>query len=148
MLSFAVTAGSSLITPATFEIAEEFNVSVTASILSLTVFVIGLACGPVIAAPISETYGRNVVYKVTAPLYMVFLVGAGFSKSFGSLLACRLLAGIAGAPVLAVGAGSTADMYPLHNRAIATSCFIMMPFLGPSIGPVIGGFVAQFMGWR
>ena len=24
----------------------------------------------------------------------------------------------------------------------------MMPFLGPSLGPVIGGFAAQFKGWR
>jgi MFS family permease len=79
---------------------------------------------------------------------MLFLVGAGFSKSFGSLLACRLLAGVVGAPVLAVGAGTTADLYPAHNRALASSVFIMMPFLGPAIGPVIGGFAAQFKGWR
>ncbi len=57
---------------------------------------------------------------------MLFLVGAGLTKSFAGLLVCRLLAGIAGAPVLAVGAGSSADMYPIHNRAVATSCFIMM----------------------
>jgi len=110
--------------------------------------VLGLAFGPVLAAPISETFGRNVVYKVTPPIFMLFTVGAGFSKSLGSLLVCRLLAGVAGAPVLAVGAGTSADMYPVHNRAIATSMFIMMPFLGPSIGPVIGGFASQFMGWR
>ena len=126
-LAFAVTTGSSLITPSTFEIAEHFNVSRTASILSLSLFVLGLALGPVIGAPISETFGRSVVYKVSAPVYMLFLVGAGFSKSFGSLLVCRLLAGMAGAPVLAVGAGSNADMYVLHNRALATACFIMMP---------------------
>lgn len=54
----------------------------------------------------------------------------------------------AAGPVLAVGAGSSADLYPTHNRAIATSIFIMMPFMGPSFGPVIGGFAAQFKGWR
>ena len=147
-LAFAVTAGSSIITPGTLQIAEDFQISRTVAILPLTVFVLGLAFGPVIAAPISETYGRSVVYKVSAPLYMLFLVGAGFSKSLGSLLVCRLLAGTIGGPVLAVGAGSNADMFPVHNRAVATSFFIMMPFLGPSLGPVIGGFAAQFKGWR
>ncbi len=147
-LACAVTCGSSLITPAVPEIAEHFEVSRTAAILSLTLYVLGLALGPVIAAPISETYGRSIVYKITAPLFLLFILGAGFSKSLGSLLVCRLLAGAAGAPVLAVGAGSTADMYPVHTRALASSVFIMMPFLGPSLGPVIGGFAAYYKGWR
>ena len=61
-LAFAVTAGSSLITPSVPEIAEHFQVSRTAAILSLTLYVLGLAFGPVLAAPISETYGRSIVY--------------------------------------------------------------------------------------
>lgn len=164
-LGFSVTCGSSLITPATPEIAQRFDVSRTASILSLSLFVLGLAVGPMIAAPISETFGRSVVYKVSAVAYMLFIVGAGFSNSFGGLLVCRFLAGTIGGPVLAVGAGTNADMYAAKDRAIASSCFIMMPvrchpfsafavlltllqFLGPSLGPVIGGFAAQFKGWR
>ena len=87
------------------------------------------------------------MYKVTPPIFMLFLVGAGFSKSFGGLLVCRLLAGASGGPVLAVGAGSNADIFPPHTRALATSLFVMMPFLGPSLGPVIGGFAAYFKDW-
>ena len=147
-LAFAVTCGSSLITPATPEIEEHFGVSRTAAILPLTLYVIGLAFGPVLGAPISETFGRSIVYKFTAPVFMLFLIGAGFSKSFGSLLICRFFAGTAGAPVLAVGAGSNADMYPPQTRAVAVSFFITMPFLGPALGPILGGFTAQFMRWR
>ena len=147
-LAFAVTAGTSIITPSTTEIAIQFNVSREAAILALTLYVLGLALGPVIAAPISETFGRSVVYKVTPLPFLLFLIGAGFSKSYGSLLVCRLLAGIAGAPVLAVGAGSNADMYPTRSREVAVAFFIMMPFLGPAVGPVIGGFAAQYKGWR
>ena len=147
-LAFAVTIGTSMISPATLEIAAEFNVSRTAAILPLTLFTIGLATGPLIAAPISETWGRTVVYKVTGFTYLLFLVGSGFSKSYASLLVCRLLAGISGGPVLAVGAGSMADMYYPQNRAISSTSFISMPFLGPSLGPIIGGFAAYYKGWR
>lgn len=136
MIAFATTSGSSLISPAAPLIAIDFGVSRTAALLSITVYVVGLATGPMIAAPISENYGRNVVYKCTGLIFMLFLIGAGFTDSFGGLLVCRLLAGMAGGPVLAVGAGSNADMFPLHQRAVATSFFIMMPFLGPSVGPV------------
>jgi hypothetical protein len=80
-----------------------------------------------IAAPISETYGRSVVYKVSSLAFMFFVLGAGFSKSFASLLVCRFFAGTLGGPVLAVGAGTNADMYAPKDRAIASSLFVMMP---------------------
>ncbi|KAI6861390.1 putative MFS polyamine transporter [Hortaea werneckii] len=147
-LSFAVTAGSSLITPSTPEIAQQFSISRTVSILSLSLFVFGLGIGPMIAAPISETLGRNMVYKISGLVYMLFILGAGFSETLASLLVCRFFAGVAGGPVLAVGAGTNADVFPLHLRAVSSSFYIMAPFLGPSIGPVIGGFAAQFKGWR
>lgn len=108
MLSFAVTAGSSLISPATPDMAAHFQVSRTVAILPLTLYVLGLGFGPVLAAPISETFGRNVVYRATSPIFILFLAGSGLIKSFGSLLVCRLLAGLVGGPVLAVGAGSSA----------------------------------------
>jgi MFS family permease len=116
-----------MITPSTPEIAERFGVSRTVSILALSLFVLGLAVGPMIAAPISETYGRSVVYKVSALAYMLFILGAGFSDSLASLLVCRFFAGTIGGPVLAVGAGTNADMYAAKDRAIASSFFIMMP---------------------
>lgn len=147
-ISFAVTAGSSLITPAIPEIAQDFNVSRTAAVGSLSIYVLGLALGPILAAPISESYGRKVVYAITTPIALLFLVGAGFTKSYAGLLVCRFLAGAAGAPPLAVGAGTNADLFPQHVRAVAVCFFIMMPFLGPALGPVIGGFVAQYKGWR
>ncbi|KAK0277036.1 hypothetical protein LTS00_014312 [Friedmanniomyces endolithicus] len=147
-LSFATTTGSSMITPATPEIARYFDVSRTASILSLSLFVLGLGLGPIIAAPISEKFGRGVVYKASGPVYMLFILGSGFSKSFGGLLVCRLLAGMSGGPVLAVGSGTIADMFPPRHRAIASGTYVMAPFLGPALGPVIGGFAAQYKGWR
>ena len=52
-ISFAVTAGSSLITPAVPDIAQHFDVSRTAAIGSLSIYVLGLAFGPILAAPIS-----------------------------------------------------------------------------------------------
>lgn len=101
-----------------------------------------------IAAPISETFGRRVVYRFSLPVSALFTLGAGFSKSFGSLLVCRFFAGATGSPVLAVGAGTLADMFPLKIRANATAAFLMSPFLGPALGPFLGGFVAQYKDWR
>lgn len=126
-LGFAVTCGSSLITPASPEIASHFDTSRTVAILSLSLFVLGLGLGPIIAAPVSEMFGRSVVYKVSAPVFMLFILGAGFSTDLGGLLVCRFLAAMFGGPVLAVGGGTNADLYDAKNRALASSLFIMMP---------------------
>lgn len=126
-----MTAASSIITPANRDLQVYFGVSRTVAILPLTLYVIGLGLGPTIAAPVSEMYGRSIVYKVTLPVCILFLVGSGLSKSFVSLCVTRILAGIAGGPVLAVGAGTNADTFLPKDRAFSSSLFIMMPFLGP-----------------
>ncbi|KAK8211191.1 hypothetical protein BKA81DRAFT_406518 [Phyllosticta paracitricarpa] len=86
--------GSSVCTPAVFEVREKFNVSTTAGLLGLSLYVFGLAFGPVMAAPISETAGRNVVYITTFPIFMLFTmrrvlrfirVTSGFNRNTGAL---------------------------------------------------------------
>jgi MFS family permease len=120
-----------MITPGTFAIAHEFNVSHTAALLPLSLFVLGLAIGPLLAAPISETRGRAIVYKLSMPLYMLFIMGAGLSKTFAGLLICRTLAAMTGAPCLAVGAGTVADLFEPYKMAAPGSLVVMAPFFGP-----------------
>jgi MFS family permease len=137
-----------MITPGVFAIAHKFHVSHTAALLPLSLFVLGLAIGPMLAAPISETRGRAIVYKVSMPLYMLFILGAGFSDSFAGLLVCRTLAAIAGAPCLAVGAGTVADLFEPKRMAAPGALVVMAPFLGPCLGPVIGGLAATYTEYR
>lgn len=74
-----------------------------------------------LASPLSEQFGRSIVYKVTAPAYLLFTVGAGLSDSFASLVICRLFAGLSSGPVLAVGSGTNADLYAPKDRAFSAS---------------------------
>lgn len=101
-----------------------------------------------LAAPLSETYGRHYVSQLSIPLSMLFTLGAGFSDTFAALLVCRFFAGFFGSPVLAVGLGTQADLFPPRLIALTTSFTLMAPFLGPCLGPVVGGFAAQYKGWR
>ena len=128
--------------------ARQFHLSLTAAILPLTVYVLGLGFGPMISAPLSETYGRRAVYLVTTPPSLLFTLGAGLAQNFATLLVCRFLAGVFGSACLAVGAGSNSDLYAPFKRAAATSFFLLAPFLGPAFGPPVGGFAAQSKGWR
>lgn len=130
------TFGSSVYTASIDGVQEEFHVSSTVALLGLALYVVGLGFGPVLGAPVSETLGRNMVYRISTPICMVFTLGAGFSQTITQLVVCRFLAGLFGSPVLAVGAGSNADMWPPRIRAVSTSVFMMAPFAGPALGYV------------
>lgn len=67
---------------------------------------------------------------------MLFILGSGFCQTFPALVVCRFLAGLIGSPCLAIGAGTAADIFVPHKRAMATSMFIAAPFTGPVLGCV------------
>lgn len=58
---FVVAFASSVITADIAGVAEEFNVSEEAALVSISVFVVGFGVGPMIFAPLSEVYGRQVI---------------------------------------------------------------------------------------
>lgn len=127
------TFGSSVYTPAIPEVARHFNVGPTTAIVPLTSYVLGLAAGPVISAPISETFGRRIVYLALFPISLLFTLGSGLAKSFVTLVICRFLAGAIGAGALAIGAGTNSDMYSSLKRAPVASVFLLAPFAGPAL---------------
>jgi len=148
LISFTGTLGSSIYTPAFPTIMKDFRVSPTVALLPLSIYVLALGFGPLLAAPISESAGRRVVYAISAPLGTLFTIGAGFSQNIWTLCILRFFAGLTFSPALAIGAGTIADVNKPENRAAPSTLYILSPFLGPSLGPVIGSFVTVRKGWR
>ncbi len=130
------TFASSIYSPGYPEVADEFKVSSTVSLLGLSLYTLGLAFGPALAAPLSETYGRLVIYRVSAPACGIFIVGAGFAKNFTALALVRFFAGFFGSPALSIGGGTIADMWQPSDRGPAACVYVLAPFLGPAVGMI------------
>ncbi|RFU29644.1 hypothetical protein B7463_g6702, partial [Scytalidium lignicola] len=113
-----------------------------------TVFLLGYTFGPIIIAPLSEMYGRALLYKICMVFFIVFNVACAVANSLGSLIVFRLLTGIMGSCPVTLGAGSIADMIPAERRAGAMAAYIIGVILGPSIGPICGGYLSPAAGWR
>jgi hypothetical protein len=60
----------------------------------------------------------------------------------------RFLAGVGGSACLTIGAGVISDLFPTEQRGKAMSVYTVGILFGPTVGPVIGGFIAQRAGWR
>ncbi|KIX96208.1 uncharacterized protein Z520_07986 [Fonsecaea multimorphosa CBS 102226] len=129
-------------------IAKEFHVSEVAAGLVVTLFLLGYVAGPLIFAPLSEFYGRRYVFYVTFSLYVVFNFLCAFAPNFASLLIGRLLTGTFASAPLTNAPGVLADVWGPVERGNAMAIFSMMTFIGPSIGPVISGFLELKEDWR
>ncbi|KIW03165.1 uncharacterized protein PV09_05807 [Verruconis gallopava] len=145
---FVVAFNSAVITASIEGPAATFHVSREVVFLSITVFVIGFGVGPMIFAPLSEILGRRIIYGTTLLVALVFTIPCAVSKNIGTLLACRAVDGIAfSAPMVLVG-GTLADLWKNEERGVPMAVFSAAPFIGPAIGPLAGGFIADNLGWR
>ncbi|KAK7208152.1 major facilitator superfamily domain-containing protein [Myxozyma melibiosi] len=148
-LCLAITLGTAVVTGGIREIQQSYSVSETASYLSVSLYIVGLALGPTLGAPISEIYGRKIVYLATLPLSMCMAVGSALSPTFAGHLICRFLCALLGSPVLAVSAGTIADIFKPLDQGIALAYFCATgPFIGSAIGAVVGGYMAHARNWK
>ncbi|KAI4126236.1 MAG: hypothetical protein LQ338_003861, partial [Usnochroma carphineum] len=118
------------------------------STLVVSIFMLGFAAGPLVISPLSEEYGRNIVFISTVILHLVFTIACALSTSINMLIVFRFIAGCFGSAPITIGGGTITDIMPQGKRGKAMAIFIMGPTLGPSFGPVIGGYLAQAAGWR
>ncbi|THV66776.1 MFS general substrate transporter [Aureobasidium pullulans] len=145
---FAVAFNSAVITADMIGPQETFGVSEEVALLTITVFVVGFGVGPMAFAPFSETWGRRPVYASTLLIALIFIIPCAVAKNIGTLIVCRLIDGIAfSAPMVLVG-GTLADLWKAEERGVPMAAFSAAPFVGPAIGPLVGGFTSDHLGWR
>lgn len=109
-LTKSSTIAFSIYTPAIDSIMREMRVSSTVAILPYSLYVLGLAFGPIIGSPCSESFGRRAVYLTSIPVFALFTLGSGFSTDIASLCISRFFAGVFGSPGLSIGSATIADI--------------------------------------
>ncbi|KAK2685371.1 hypothetical protein QWA68_015729 [Fusarium oxysporum] len=129
-------------------ISEDFGVSEVIAALTTTLFLLGYCVGPFIFAPLSEFYGRQWIFYVTFRSYLAFSFLCAFAPSFSGLLAGRFLAGTFASASLTNVPGALADIWDPTERGNAMAIFSLVVWTGPSLGPIVAGFLEMSKGWR
>lgn len=135
-LAFVTALGAAIIGPGIPGIVEEFDVSEEVAILPLSLYTLGLAFGPLIAAPCCETFGRKIVFLISSPLFAAFTLGAGFSRTIGSLIVCRYFAGLFAAPAIGNASATIIDYTAGKARGVTMAFYYSIPQLGAVFGPL------------
>jgi hypothetical protein len=68
-------------------VSRQFHVSKEVTILGVSLFVLGLGLGPLVAGPVSEIYGRSAVYVVSFGFFFVFLFPVAFAPNISKCVA-------------------------------------------------------------
>lgn len=148
-ISFISPLASSMFAPGVSFMSQEFNNdSAILQSLTVSIFVLGYAIGPLFLAPLSEIYGRRFVITGANAFFCVWQIGCALAPNLQSLIIFRFLTGVGGSGCLTIGGGVIADLFPPDRRGIASAVYSLGPLFGPVVGPVCGGFIAQRAGWR
>lgn len=127
----------------TFDISDE-----TVVVLGITTYMIGLAVGSVICAPLSEMCGRRPIYLVAMLAFAILIIPCALTKNLETVLVVRFFGAFAGSAMIGNAPGTVNDIIMEKYRALAFSVWSLGPMNGPVIGPLVGGFVYQYLGWR
>ncbi|KAJ5118966.1 hypothetical protein N7526_010603 [Penicillium atrosanguineum] len=148
VLTLAVSLVSSAYSGSLNEVISDFQVSEEVAILGISLYVVGFAVGPLFWGPLSEIYGRRYIMIASSVGLTAFTAGTTGSKNIWTLVILRFFAGTSGSAPFAVSGGVISDTFPTISRGLASGLYCAAPFLGPTLGPIIGGFLSESAGWR
>jgi len=114
----------------------------------LSVYILGFAIGPMTLAPLSEHWGRNPVYIWSWLFLVLFHIPLALAQNIVLIIIFRLLAGIAGSAPVTNAGGTVSDLFGRNGNGAAMAIYGLSSTLGPPLGVVLSGCIAQNKGWR
>ncbi|TFY79171.1 hypothetical protein EWM64_g4840 [Hericium alpestre] len=138
-LTVNVTFASSMPSFMSRKLIAHFHFSAEVGYLVTSLFLVGYILGPMFWGPGSELFGRRPLFVGTLALYTLFILGQALAHNTATLLITRLISGFFASAPLTMAGGVIADMFDAVGRGTAGTFFATSVFVGPALGPVVGG---------
>jgi DHA2 family multidrug resistance protein len=97
---------------------------------------------------LAEKIGRKQYYIGSIILFTVASAMCGFSHNLWELVACRFLQGLGGGALLSTSQSILFETFKVEERGLASGIFSLGIIIGPSIGPVLGGYIVDNLSWQ
>ncbi|MDN3548709.1 DHA2 family efflux MFS transporter permease subunit [Mucilaginibacter aquaedulcis] len=97
---------------------------------------------------LAEKIGRKQYYIGSILLFTLSSALCGFSTSLWELVAFRFLQGVGGGALLSTSQAILFETFPPKERGLASGIFSLGIIIGPSIGPVLGGYIVDNLSWQ
>jgi MFS family permease len=147
-LAFLGPMSSAVANPAFVPMGKAFGITTVRTSYELTVYIIFAGVGPLAVAPLSNVYCRSPIYLLVNLLAGVMNVIAANCSTWTGILVTRVITGIGAGSTVAIGAATVCDLYFMHERGVYMGIYTLFLTNGPHMAPLVGGFIAQYLGWR
>ena len=97
---------------------------------------------------IADIYGRKKIFKYGITIDIIASLLLAFSFNETELIILRIIQGIGAAMIFGTSIAILTSVYPPAERGKALGISVAGVYLGLSLGPVVGGFLTQYFGWR
>lgn len=129
-------------------IGAEFAVDAIVLSWIPTAFLLAAAMVAVPSGRISDIYGMKRIFSYGVILFTAASLLSAISSSALSLIVFRAFQGMAGGMIFVTGLAIVTSVYPPHERGKAIGINIATIYIALSLGPVLGGIMTQYLGWR
>jgi EmrB/QacA subfamily drug resistance transporter len=114
---------------------------------AFTIYLLTATISGPIYGKLSDLYGRRPIFLWAVGLFLAASVFAGLSQEMWQFILARGLQGLGGGAVFPIAFAIIADLYPPQERAKYGALFGGVFGLSSVIGPLLGGFVTDNLGW-
>jgi EmrB/QacA subfamily drug resistance transporter len=152
VLQFALLAGpllsmldSSIVNVAVEPISRDLHASIASVQWAVSGYLLALGTGLAATSYLARRFGTLAVYRASVIAFTVASAACAAAPGTGILLLARVVQGLVAAPLvplamsMLLGRGAARSMSPLAG---------MLLFLGPALGPTVGGALIGAAGWR
>jgi DHA1 family bicyclomycin/chloramphenicol resistance-like MFS transporter len=126
--------------------SSHFEVDYRVMQLSVSLYLAGNAVVQIFVGPISDQMGRRPVLLASMALFLVATVGCIFATNVEVFFFFRVAQTVVAATMV-LSRAAVRDMYDTNDAASMIGYVTMGMAIVPMIGPAIGGFLDQWMGW-
>lgn len=130
------------------DIRSSFDASFTQLQWVLDSYAIGLAAILVAAGSLGDRFGRRRLFTIGLAVFTVASLLCGVAWNIEILIASRVLQGLGGAILFAIGPALIGNVYTGPDRSRAFGIFGAVSGLAIAFGPLIGGGLTDGLDWR
>ena len=129
-------------------IQAEFSADAVLLSWVATSFLLAMAVFLVPFGKAADIYGRKKIFTWGLILYTISSLLAAFAFTVKMLIALRVLQGLGSAMFVTTGMAILTSVFEPSKRGKAIGIYVSAVYIGLSVGPFAGGFLARYLGWR
>ncbi|MFL6792677.1 MAG: multidrug effflux MFS transporter [Bradyrhizobium sp.] len=137
-----------MLVPALPVLATTFGRDISIAQMTVSLYMVGIACSQIIMGPLSDRFGRRPVLLAGLSLMVAASAGCIFAETLPQLIAARFLQALGGATGMVVSRAIIRDLYSRDRISSMISLVIAVMMIAQMLSPLTGGLLETAFGWR